>query len=365
MQFLAAVLCASTPIAAAQDQADPNADPITSPASEPELILDQGSDDLSGILDLSAYHLRDLTLYWDNDGTVPNLIDDTDEFYTNGAKIELSFDPHLAPALRERLAPAGDWVNPRFGVGLGIAQRMYTPRDLQRTPFAREHPYAGYLYLSFAFQRADDRRHDHFGLDVGVIGPSSGAGSIQKWIHNTFPDEIFPLGWETQLDDEPTINFNYTRTWKAPKAKLGDSLEFELLPRAGFDLGTVSVAAKTEMTARIGLNLPKDFGPAALLDFKDHTVSHTDAHDKDWSVYLYGSMGVDLVLHDVFLDGNVFQDSRSAQREALVHEFSFGLVARYKALYLGWSQHFQSERFELQGSTHAYGSIVFGCSFDW
>jgi len=91
---------------------------------------------------LSSMTLRDFTLHWENDGTQANFIDDTDRFYTNGAGIELSFDPAFTAAIRDRLAPAGEWDDPRFGVGVAIKQRIYTGIDISDpTPPADDHPY--------------------------------------------------------------------------------------------------------------------------------------------------------------------------------------------------------------------------------
>ncbi|MFG0315469.1 MAG: lipid A-modifier LpxR family protein, partial [Phycisphaerales bacterium] len=88
--------------------------------------------------------LRDATLYWDNDGTFVNLIDNTDRYYTNGLGIEVSFDPDLPSSLKDRLAPAGEWDDPRFGFGLALKQRIYTSEFITQTnPPADDHPYGG------------------------------------------------------------------------------------------------------------------------------------------------------------------------------------------------------------------------------
>jgi len=333
-------------------------------SQEAAKIIEQGDDSWTGIFDLSKYTFRDLTLYWDNDGTLPNFIDDTDRYYSNGNGIELSFDPHLTPALASRLA-ISDQDNQRFGAGIAIKQRIYTPQSiLSPNPPARDHPYAGHLALAFSFQRADDNTHDHFGLDLGLTGHSSGAEGVQNWIHNTFPDEDNPVGWDTQLPTEPTFNIAYTRTWKTEPANIS-GLEIEMLPALGFDLGTVSIAARSSMTLRIGKNLPTDFGPASLLGHKDHTVRVSQSSDSKWSIYVYTRLGVDAIARDLFIDGTAFAGSRSAMREPLVATFFFGFIVRYESFYLGWTQNTQTDRFDLQPDSQTWGSIVLGCSFDW
>lgn len=352
-------LVLSTSVAEAQSDDE-------SAQEEAQSFLDQGDDSWTGIFDVSRFTFRDLTLYWDNDGTVPNFIDDTDRYYSNGTGIEFTFDPNLTPALASRFdISEGNPEDQRFGVGLTLKQLIYTPASiLSINPPARDHPYGGHLSLALSFQRADKNTHDHFGFELGLTGHSSGAEGIQNWIHNTFPDEDDPVGWDTQLPGEPTFNFEFTRTWKSERADIG-GLEMEMLPSLGFDLGTVSIAARSSMTLRIGKNLPSDFGPASLLGHKDHTVRVSRSSESKWSMYAYARLGVDAIAHDLFLDGTVFAGSRSAMREPIVATFSFGAVVQYHSLYLGWTQHSQTERFDLQPDSQTWGSIVFGCSFDW
>lgn len=352
-----ALLCASS--ARAQDGSD------TETAAELSDAIDVGDDSWTGILNLNRYKFRDLTLYWDNDGTLPNWTDDTDRYYTNGNGIELSFDPQLNPALASRFAISSEPDQQRFGVGIALKQRIYTPTSiLLADPPARDHPYAGHLSLTLSFQRADDQMHDHFGFQLGLTGHSSGAATVQGWIHNTFPDEDDPLGWNTQLPTEPTFNFAYTRTWKSKPAEFA-GIEMELLPELGFDVGTVLIDARSAMTLRIGKNLPSDFGPATLRGHRDHTIRTNEASESNWSFYAYTRLGVDLIARDMFVDGTAFSSSRSAQREPLVGTFTFGVVLQYESFYLGWSQSIQTERFELQPDDQTFGSIVFGTSFAW
>jgi lipid A 3-O-deacylase len=346
--------------AQSDSQLAPNADsppaPIGGVRAEPVLPQKESWS-------INDLRLRDLTFYWDNDGTLPRIGQDTDRFYTNGAGIELSFDPNFTDQIREKLAPTGEWENPRFGLGLAIKQQIYTSSDItDPTPPIGDHPYSGYLYFAFSFQRADDKKRDHFELDLGVVGERSQGEMVQKFIHNAFPNQDDPQGWSTQSANEFAVNFTYQRTWKSRQAQIR-GFEFEMLPALGFDLGNVSTRAKGRITLRAGHNLPEDFGPATLLGNKDHTVSANDWGEGDFSFYIYASMGMDVVARDIFLDGNTFATSRSVDSELLVAQASVGLVTRYKSLYLGWSQTYQTENFESQPSGQAWGSILLGYSY--
>lgn len=313
---------------------------------------------------LNKIKLRDLSFYWENDGTFVNLVDNTDRYYTNGSGIELSIDPDIAGDLAQQLAPSSDWKDPKFGLGFAIKQMIFTGVDItDPNPTTDDHPYGGYLYFAFSFQRADDHKHDHFELDLGVVGERSQAEATQRFVHNAYPDQDTPEGWDHQLANELAVNFTFERTWKTQRGEV-QGIEFEMLPAIGFDLGNVYTRARGRVTLRLGHNLPDDFGPASLLGHKDHTVNNANWGEGKWSFYLYTTVGIDAVARNIFLDGNTFATSRSVDSETFVAQATLGVVTRYKNFYLGWSQTIQTEEFETQEDAQTWGSLAFGWSFD-
>lgn len=101
----------------------------------------------------------------------------------------------------------------------GIAHSTFTPEDLARSdPIEDDQPYAGWLYLTFGLEwetipKADRLRHlDSLELQLGVIGPLSGAEQIQRTTHDIL-DAVDPQGWDNQLENEPGINLFYSRQW--------------------------------------------------------------------------------------------------------------------------------------------------------
>jgi len=357
LRFIPSLICTLILTQAqAQDEVTPAAE-----VDSTQLVDAIHSSESWSLKDLRA---RDFSAYWENDGTVPKVGSDSDRFYTNGAGFELSIDPQFTKGIEKMLAPPGQWEDPKFGIGIAIKQRIYTGETIiDPNPPTTDHPYSGYLYFGFSFQRADKEKHDHFELDLGVVGERSQAETIQKWIHNTFPGQDDPQGWGHQLANELAINFTYERTWKSRKGEIFGA-EFEMLPAVGFDLGNVSVKAKGRVTLRGGIHLPDDFGPATFLGHKDHTSHAAQWGEDQFSIYMYMTLGVDAVAHDIFLDGNTFATSRSVNSEALLGIASVGLVSRYKNLYLGWSQSYQTEQFEGQPGGQSWGTIYFGCSFN-
>ncbi len=326
--------------------------------------------DVREILDDENWSYKDIgfravTAYWDDDGTYVNIAKDEDRYYSSGQGIEVSLDPNFTDEIQQWLAPSENWTEPRFGLGFGIKQHIYTGIDItDPSSPAGDHPYGGYLYFAFSLQRSEEHKHDHFELDIGVIGERSQAGAVQRLIHDFFPDNDEPVAWGTQLANEMTGNFTFERTWKTRKGDLA-GLEFDLLPAAGFDVGNVFIRARGRATLRIGKTLPDDFGPATLLGHRDHTARAFSDPQSDWSIYGYTTAGVDAVAHNIFLNAKTNANDSSLNLETLVAQVSVGIVARFHKVEFGWSQTWQSEEFETQvgGQTWGSWSLSYVCKF--
>ncbi|MEM9559684.1 MAG: lipid A deacylase LpxR family protein [Planctomycetota bacterium] len=326
--------------------------------------------------------LTGVHLYWDNDGTYVKPFQDSDRHYTNGAKIELTFDPAFSPAWRDRLLP-NRWSGGRLAAGVVVGHQIYTPQDItQVNPPADAHPYAGYLYTGGYIQRSDGTRHDHLEFNVGVVGQNSGGEAAQKFIHAAFTDQNKPSGWDNQLTNEVTLNVRYQRSWRTPVWTLtgrngspghsgaiaGDAsvLGLDLIPRLGFDLGNVHIRANAEATMRLGFNLPEDFGPGRLLDYRDATALVGDGPRTDWSAYAYARVAGRAVGRDIFLDGNTFSNgSPSTDKEPFVGELTIGLVGRWKCVEAGYALTFLTDRFRAQEVADSFGSITLSLTTDF
>ena len=65
------------------------------PDADAAAIVDRERSLLGVLTDPANSRLSSVTLFWDNDGTLPNLVEDTDRFYTNkqGLEVGLAFTP--------------------------------------------------------------------------------------------------------------------------------------------------------------------------------------------------------------------------------------------------------------------------------
>ena len=149
--------------------------------SEPlnkDLLWQKGGDTLfCSAITLSRDRL--LKIGFDND-----IFDYTDQFYTNGLRIE-----YVAPAISDNpvkhiLLPY--WGKAKNHYGLSVVQNLYTPSTTKVDGILHgDRPYAAYLYFG-SFKVTNDEMH-HFRqtseLDLGVIGKQSLGEAVQYRFH--------------------------------------------------------------------------------------------------------------------------------------------------------------------------------------
>lgn len=90
-----------------------------------------------------------------------------------------------------------------------IGQEMYTPGDITlKTVDSLGRPYAGWLYASSGLTTVDVKRGLKLtsSLNVGVIGPLSGAAETQATIHRWI-DSPHPEGWRYQVRNALGVSY--------------------------------------------------------------------------------------------------------------------------------------------------------------
>jgi lipid A 3-O-deacylase len=318
-----------------------------------------------------------ITGYWENDGGPLKPNNNQDRHYTNGLAFTFAHQPGWARDFGEIVpfAEAFDDDQTTYAGGYAVGQLIFTPDNINlKVPPPNDRPYAGYLYAGVYWQRADDDTFDHLQFDLGIVGPSSAAEDVQDGVHDMV-DAIDPQGWDSQLHDEPTFQFHLRRKWRMwllrPDGFAFDDLRpgvmrrglgAELIPMVGTSLGTVYVNAEVGAVARIGWNLPDDFGPGRLADFGAATGERGGADW--WHAYVYGRTSARFVAHDIFLDAGTFEDNPGLGQDLrhVVGEFQLGAMVgvewRSISFVGGYSQTFQTETFEGQYTGDEWGALT-------
>jgi len=313
------------------------------------------------------------TFLFEND-----LFGDTDAQYTNGIKLGW-----LSPDLRQyddseklprwvvrviKKLPFINEPNTQHNVGFAIGQLIFTPEDTQaRAVVLDDRPYAGWLYGSIAFVSKSEIRLDTLEVQAGLIGPASLAEQAQSFVHDVrgFPS---PNGWKNQLENEPGLAFIYERKWRALRSMNASGFGYDLITHLGGAVGNVFTYLNAGAEARIGWNLPADFG-TSLIRPGGESNAPTAINDprlnnqQPYGVHAFAAVTGLLPIRDIFLDGNTFRDSHSVDKELLVGDLVIGIAVLVKSIKLSYAQVIRTQEFKEQHGTHKFGSVSFSLTF--
>ncbi len=303
-----------------------------------------------------------LSLLAEND----SLSSGADRNYTSGVKLA-----YVSPADRvpRWLRATGSFTRgisnsePDFW-GISIGQSIFTPEDINAVPAPPDqHPYAGWLYMQIMVSAEEDRTDgrrprfiDSYELEFGITGPSALGEEAQRGIHEWLgaPD---PQGWDSQLNDEFAFAVSFDRRWRALRL-FGDFLggiEADLTPNAGASLGTLRTEARAGITARIGQRIDNDYGPPRVRPSLSG-VEHFAGGPLSWSIFA-GVQGR-AVAHNLFLDGNTFQESASVERTPYVADFQTGLSISAGDWRLAYTYVWRTEEFQTQPTRQDFGALA-------
>jgi hypothetical protein len=318
--------------------------------------------------------LRDIfTLQVENDFF--NLFGRTDRDYTNGLRLAW-----LSPALPE--LPEG-WahlltlptffgekpatsVTRRFGVSLG--QNLYTPDDTAASqPIPNDRPYAAWLYASFALQSIYKRpseknpdqqepvRLDTLQLDLGVVGPAAAGAFVQNNFHRYIGDPA-ANGWANQLHNEPTLNLEFERRWRAAPGMLFEDpkLEYDIIPSIGLAAGNVMTYASAGGIFRVGKELRADFGPPRARPAMPGSEGFIG---QGFGWYFFFGLTGEAVARNMFLDGNLDGNSLHVTHRPLVAEATAGLTVMFRGTRVSFTQVLRTPEFYERDRWDQFASI--------
>ncbi|MEI8396955.1 MAG: lipid A deacylase LpxR family protein [Rhodospirillaceae bacterium] len=262
---------------------------------------------------------RTIGVWWDND-----MFSGTDRYYTNGMQAYYVTAPS-EPTVRNRLAPVlsvpEGCVSERYGFALG--QKMFTPGDISRPiPSLDDRPYAGWLFGRVSLQSEAPKVVEQFALDLGVVGPASGAAETQQFVHKRVPGAIYPRGWAYQLQNEPGVVLSYDRLWRNEEEQKG--FGYDIIPHVSASVGNIYTFGGAGATLRLGWDLPPAVGVPVASSRTVTPIPYQDATGHGFVWYLFASAEGRLVARDIFLDGNSFRDSRSVTKIPVVGALETG-----------------------------------------
>jgi hypothetical protein len=292
------------------------------------------------------------SLRWEND-----TFGGSDRFYTDGISLALS---HTGPSWMDPLADWLPWGEGRRTVGYDIAQGMFTPEDTdRRVPDPNDRPYAGILAFGLTLHVEKDRSYHGLKFVTGVVGPWSLAEETQNTVHD-LNGIAKSQGWDYQLENEPIFNFAYEYRHRFHLAGDRDKWSLQALPLAGGWLGNMLIQGQAGGLLGFGYNVPDDFGPTLVRGMGHMPPPRRDAQrqSSDWGFSVYGGSVANLVLRDITLDGNTFEDSPSVDKEWFVPMAGVGVSVGNRRFQTSFAYIFWGKEFEGQGEHSKFGSLT-------
>ncbi len=300
-----------------------------------------------------------VTLQVENDA-VSTLRGTSDQYYTSGLRLGWVSGTNQVPSFLQ------DFGNKVWGdgvqrVSLDISQSIFTPRDTQAVnPSPRDRPYAGVLGITGSLIHDTDHARTVLSVEVGVVGPGSGAEETQNGFHNLIGDTP-NRGWGYQLRNEPQFEITPERTWRYAIADAGP-VSFDVLPSVTAGFGLLRNYVQGGVIVRMGQGLDSDFGVSRIRPGLSGTDAYTPTRPFVW--YVFAGADGQAVGTDVTLNGDNFSSSRHVAVKWDVGELEAGAAIIYQGVRVTYSQTWQTQEFRTQKSgLFNFGSLTASVRF--
>lgn len=243
-----------------------------------------------------------------------------------------------------------------------LGQQIFTPANKSAViPDPRDRPYAGWLYTGGSLLRdTDGQELDDLEVTLGVVGPAALGRQVQNSFHKIFGYGS-ANGWSYQLRNEPAVTLGYSRKWRFETALAADgALSADVIPELGATLGNVHTYGEATTLVRLGRGLAASYGPRILQPgATGGAYFNPERIPGEWGLFAFAGWQGRAIGHDIFLDGNTYQDGPSVSKYPWVHDVFAGVSA------YGWGRvrvdltylH-RSKEFSAQESAEAYGSAT-------
>lgn len=284
-----------------------------------------------------------------------------DNGYTNGFRATVIPGTADAPAWLRSMAGTLTPVT-RTGArspwSWSISQVMFTPDDIENPRFPPDdRAYAGWLQASASLFTLTETELERFRMSLGTVGPASGAEQAQKQIHEAL-GSARPVGWDSQLPNEPTVQFSYDRQWRMIRDTKDDGLVLEMTPTFGATLGNARAGVEAGGFLRIGDNIPVDFGPQRIKSLAGGSGYYKPVRGFGW--YAYAGVAGHLAPHNIFLDGSLVRSTPGVEvdRDPYFGQLYAGFACYHGPTRVGLVAVSETDRFEDQPRENRFGALT-------
>ncbi len=275
---------------------------------------------------------HNFSFYWEND------IGFSDRYYTNGINFQYTANGndwwvnYLQFEFLNLFVPE----NRQSFQTVSFGQNMYTSDFITNpNPPMNQHPYSGFLYLNAVSHLISENRLDSFGITLGIVGPESFAEQTQTTYHDLIGSDK-PLGWHTQLQDEPGIILSYNHSERLFEYSVNQTgIMTDFIGSLGANLGNVITEGRIRGLWRIGFNLPKSFDVSSIDYAAANAPIYQTSQAPYWHSFIFAGATARFVGYDIALDGNTYRaKTHDTDSRPIVGEFMAGISNRYEYVQL-------------------------------
>ncbi len=246
-------------------------------------------------------------------------------------------------------------------ITFSLTNQIFTPTDFNTsTLITNDRPYAGWAYIQTSIHKTTNNELRSLSLKIGAVGSKSGSEQIQNEFHR-FIDAEISQGWKNQLNNELAINLKYTQKWRY-YSNISNDFQSSLVPFVSAELGNIAINATSGLMARIGWNIPKDYGVSSIDLGADPGIpvygEFKNMKIKPWSLSFNFTAAASAIARDIFLDGNTFSNSHSVDKKHLIFHYGLGFTLRYNNIIVDVMEVQTTKQFKLQKKSHGVGSII-------
>lgn len=231
-----------------------------------------------------------------------------------------------------------------------FGNNFYTPDDkAESKPILNDRPYAGYTYVGADFKYTiGGERQDVFGITGGIVGPHSYSEQFQNEVHRLLGQNT-AKGWGNQLDDE----FGLILKAETNRAFLVRK-NFDVVNTFGAHFGNVFTQGYFGSNFRYGHRLPSYFSSPGII----YPRLPKEDEDGSWAYYVFGGPVGRVVAHNIFLDGNTFEDSQSVDRKLFVAEGRVGFAVEKSGYRFAYTYILHTKEFDQDVVSNDFGEIT-------
>jgi lipid A 3-O-deacylase len=299
-----------------------------------------------------------VSFLWENSSiTTSNL---PDRYYVNGLDLGYVSPTGDLPDFVSNIGRAV-WGDGNQRIAVDLSQWMYTPAATHvAPPPPNDEPYAGVLTADATLIQDTSAWRSMLGVDIGVLGPDSGAELVQNNFHSLI-GQGRDAGWHYQMPNEPILQFTSERVWRIPTGHIGD-LETDILPNLTIGVGNLWIYGLAGAVVRIGQGLASDYGVDRLGPGMSGGQAYTPVRPFDW--YVFAGADGQAWLYNAVLAGEPFQATPSVSEKTLVGELEAGIAVIVHGVRVSYTQVFQTQTFYGEhGGLHQWGSLNAQFSF--